>query len=161
MLSSLISATQVDWISPEAAAYMRPGGNSSPVAQQAAIIVIHSRLPSWRAARTSFFSHILRLKTRLERFNTPIMKPFSSISYVLHSSTSCCFILECSSSNHSLYLCFESAAWRVRSIEVVHLETRLVVFLFKKRVTHESLTGVAAIFDAKFLIISLVGGSAR
>jgi hypothetical protein len=114
---------------------MIPGGNGSPVAQQAAITVIHSRFPSWRAARTSFFSYILRLKTRLERLRTPIMKPFSSILYVLPGCTSCCFILGCSSSNHSSYLCFESAAWRVRSIEVVHLETRLVVFLFKKRLT--------------------------
>jgi hypothetical protein len=48
----------------------------------------------------------------------------------------------------------------MQSIEVVYLETRLVVFLFKKRVTYKSPTGAAAIFNVEFYIISLVRGSA-
>jgi hypothetical protein len=47
----------------------------------------------------------------------------------------------------------------MQSIEVVYLEIRLVVFLFKKRVTYESPTGAAAIFNAKFYIISLIRGA--
>jgi hypothetical protein len=48
----------------------------------------------------------------------------------------------------------------VQSIEVVYLEIRLVVFLFKKRIIYKSPTGAAVIFNTKFCIISLVRGSA-
>ncbi len=73
---------------------MSAGGSASPEAHTQALIVTYSLFPSLIASVRSFDCQTVLLKTRFERGPIPTKKPFSSILYVLRSSSSPSPILE-------------------------------------------------------------------
>ena len=114
---------------------------------------------------------------------TPVMKPFSSILYVCATSTSYCLIFSSRSLKYDWYFSAESALWRRESMAEFHcneIPSRYNNFvlqqqdsrpfcpreiwlwcLLMKRVTQLSETPFWATDDAKFCIISLIGGKRR